>query len=82
MPITRSSRQDNAKKANLPGPQTVPRAYAGQWIGWSADGRRIISVGESFEECEQAAIQAGFSADQVAIERVPETRERVSGSTL
>ena len=23
----------------------VPRAYAGKWIAWSADGRRIVAVG-------------------------------------
>jgi hypothetical protein len=58
----------------------VPREYAGKWLAWSADGRRIVTVGESFEAVEQAAVEAGFPADQVAIERVPTSRQRLTGS--
>jgi hypothetical protein len=60
----------------------VPREYAGKWVAWSEDGRRVIAVGDSFESCEQAAIKAGFPANRIAIERVPETRQRVSGAWL
>jgi hypothetical protein len=62
--------------------QVVPREYAGKWIAWSADGRLIIAVDKSFESCERVAIQAGFLPDQVAIERVPETRYRLSGAEM
>jgi hypothetical protein len=51
-------------------------------VAWSADGRRIVAVGTSFKTCEQAAADAGYAADQVAIERVPISRQRVTGSGL
>ena len=81
MPKARAPRSDVRTEGYRAGPQTVPREYAGRWIVWSSDGLRIIAVGDSFEECEQAAIRAGFSADQVAIERVPESRYRPTGSS-
>jgi hypothetical protein len=60
----------------------VPREYAGKWVAWSADGREIAAVADSFRACEQAAVRAGFRADQVAIDRVPSSRQRLTGSGL
>jgi hypothetical protein len=82
MSTARTPRRNEARRSVRSAPQVVPREYAGKWIGWSADGRRIIAVGSDFESCEQAAARAGFSADQVAIERVPETRQRLTGSGM
>jgi hypothetical protein len=62
--------------------QTVPREYAGKWIAWSADGRRIVAVADTSDACEQAAATAGHPANQVAIERVPESRQRLTGSGM
>lgn len=56
-------------------PQTVPFTFAGQWIAWSPDGRKIIAVERTFAECEATAVRAGYKAWNVMIERVPETRE-------
>jgi len=58
-------------------PQTIPRAYAGKWIAWSQDGMRIVAVGESFDDCEQAAVKAGFSPNHVGIDHVPVGRHRM-----
>jgi len=80
MPRIRTSEKPEEKAGAPSGVQVVPREDAGKWIAWSADGRRIIAVGDSFESCEQAAARAGFPADQSAIERVPETRDRLTGS--
>jgi len=82
MPKARTSKRSQDKTGCQSGVQVVPREYAGKWIAWSADGRRIIAVDNSFASCEQAAIQAGFPPDQIAIERVPETRYRLTGSEL
>jgi hypothetical protein len=68
---------DRAKKVHL-----VPRDYAGKWVAWSADGRKIVAVAESFRACEQAAERAGFPGDQVAIDRVPVSRQRLTGSGM
>ncbi len=62
-------------------PQTVPREYAGKWVAWSPDGLQIVGSGASFATCERAALVAGFAADQIAIERVPQGRLRVTGSS-
>ncbi len=58
----------------------VPREYAGKWVAWSTDGRRIIAVGSSFKSCEQAAARAGFPSDRIAIDRIPVSRQRETGS--
>jgi hypothetical protein len=60
----------------------VPRAFAGKWIAWSADGQQIIAVADSFELCETAAARAGFPADQIAIDRAPLSRHRLTGSGM
>ena len=64
------------------GVQVVPREYAGKWVAWSDDGRRIVAVGKSFAACETAAARAGFPADRVAIDRVPSGRQRLTGSGM
>ena len=60
----------------------VPREYAGKWVAWSADGRRIVAVSGSFKACEQAAARVGLGADQIAIERIPPSRHRLTGSGM
>jgi hypothetical protein len=62
--------------------QTVPLEYAGKWIAWSADGRRIVAVAGTYNACELAAATAGHSANEVAIERVPRSRQRLTGSGM
>jgi hypothetical protein len=62
--------------------EVVPRAAAGKWVAWSADGRRIVAVGDTQKACELAAARAGFPADSVAIDRVPRGRQRLTGSGM
>jgi len=62
--------------------QRVPREYAGKWVAWSADGRRIVAVGDTLKACELAAAGAGHPANRVAIDRVPESRQRLTGSGM
>jgi hypothetical protein len=78
----RASSRPNTERASLPPVQVVAREHAGKWIAWSEDGRRIVAVASSFRACEQAAASSGFAPSQVAIERVPETRGRVTGSGM
>ncbi len=70
----KTSEKPKAKEERAGGVQVVPRAYAGKWVAWSSDGRRIVAVGESFDACERAAVAAGFAANQVAIGRIPVLR--------
>lgn len=82
MPKARTSKRHEDKKGIQSGVQVVPRDYAGKWIARPEGGRRIIAVADSFESCEQAAIQASFPPDQTAIERVPATHFRLTGSGM
>jgi hypothetical protein len=66
----------------LDGVQVVPREYAGKWVAWSPDGRKIIAVAGTFAACESAAARAGFPAGRVAIDRVPTGRQRLTGSGM
>jgi hypothetical protein len=74
--------RDNAAVDRRRAVQVVPREYAGKWVAWSADGRKIVAVADSFKACEQAAVRAGLGVDQFAIERVPPSRQRLTGSGL
>lgn len=62
--------------------ELVPREYAGKWVAWSADGRRVVAVGDTYKACERAAASAGHPANQVAIDRVPQSRQRLTGSGM
>ena len=37
----------------------VPLEYAGQWVGWTKDLKRIVAHGTTLEEVAQVAEQAG-----------------------
>jgi Family of unknown function (DUF5678) len=74
--------RENVAADRSKGVQVVPREYAGKWVAWSADGRKIVAVADSYKACEQAAARAGLGADQVAIERVPPSRQRLTGSRM
>jgi hypothetical protein len=64
-----------------PAAPSIPLEYAGKWIAWAPDGVRIVAVASSHAGCITAAGRAGFAENQVAIERVPTTRQRVTGSS-
>ena len=57
-------------------PQTITHDLAGKWIAWSEDGLKIVAVGDSFDDCERKAVEAGHSPNRVAIEGVPLRRHR------
>jgi hypothetical protein len=71
-PQTGPSRPDTAARV-------VPREYAGKWVAWSADGRRIVAVGKTFAACEREAAAAGFGPGEVAIDHIPVHRRRLDG---
>ncbi len=39
--------------------ELIPRDWAGKWVAWSADGLRIVGVGETLEEAERKGIESG-----------------------
>ena len=70
-------------RRSAPGrPQTIPLAYAGKWLAWSEDGLRIVAVGETFEDCERAAVEAGFAPNRVAVDKAPVGRFRLVGDEV
>jgi hypothetical protein len=73
-----SEARTTRKTAGVQRPQKIAREYAGKWIAWSPDGMRIVAVADSFARAERAAAAAGFP--NVAIERVPDGRQRITGS--
>jgi hypothetical protein len=55
-----TSEPDNGTDVSQPEEaQTIPSALAGQWIVWSADGRRIVGSGATLKDAEEAASRAG-----------------------
>lgn len=47
----------------------VPLEYAGQWVGWTKDLKRIVAHGKTLEEVAQVAEQAGER--DIVFEKVP-----------
>jgi len=45
--------------------------YRGQWVAFSADGRRIVAGAESLSALEDRLEQAGEDAQQLMFEAVP-----------
>jgi hypothetical protein len=82
MQKTKAGSTDDVAADRRKGVHVVPRAYAGKWVAWSDDGRKIVAVADSYKACEQAAARVGLGADQVAIERVPPSRQRLTGSRM
>jgi hypothetical protein len=40
-------------------PQSIPRALAGCWVAWSADGLSIVGSGTTLQDAAEAAMTAG-----------------------
>ncbi|HKI17721.1 MAG TPA: hypothetical protein VKA15_07560 [Isosphaeraceae bacterium] len=40
-------------------PQSIPRALAGCWVAWSADGLSIVGSGTTLQDAAEAATTAG-----------------------
>jgi hypothetical protein len=57
--------------------QPVPIELGGKWIAWSADGLRIVAHGDTLDECERAAENAGEKAP--SFERTPRPNARIIG---
>lgn len=51
------------------------RPFAGQWVAWSADGRRIIAHHENVEEVGQRVLAAGMKSEDVVLECLPTLKE-------
>lgn len=71
-----TSREDSAvptlNPQQLIDPQAapvVPLEYAGQWVGWTKDLKRIVAHGTTLEEVAQVAEQAGER--DIVFEKVP-----------
>ena len=59
--------------------QVVPPEFAGRWVAWTRDGRRIVADGTTFKACEAGAARAGFAPDQVTFDKIPPARRRPPG---
>ena len=40
-------------------PEILPLSLAGKWVAWSSDGMRIVAAGETIDEAERLAAEAG-----------------------
>lgn len=53
------ARPSSARRPIVAEPAVVPLSCVGRWIAWSADGTRILGVGETMDEAERLAAVAG-----------------------
>lgn len=73
-----------ALDATVPGKSVQPDprvsstvSYAGKWIGWTPDARKIVASGSTPQEVLALARQAGYP--KVILERVPRNLEPIQG---
>lgn len=45
--------------------------YCGQWVAFSSDGTRVLAADASIARIESQLKAAGFSPNEVVLERVP-----------
>ena len=53
------ARPKTSRKRPRQEPEIPPLEAAGKWIAWSLDGMRILAIGDTIEEVEQKAHEAG-----------------------
>ncbi len=58
-------------------PQPVPAKFAGQWVAWDKEQRRIVAHGRSSAEVRAEATAAGHP--DAVLERIPRLSERFVG---
>jgi hypothetical protein len=46
------------------------RTYAGQWVAFSPDGRRVVAHSEDLAELDKLVAAAGEDPERVALERI------------
>jgi hypothetical protein len=64
-------------QSERPRREPVPIELGGKWVAWSADGLRIVGHGDTLDECEFAAAQAG--EQDPSFERTPPADARIIG---
>ncbi len=57
--------------------KSYPTSYAGKWIAWTPDCRRIIASASSVRKVRSLAMRKGYS--QAVLERVPRNTEPIFG---
>jgi len=57
--------------------KSYPTSYAGKWIAWTPDCRRIIASASSLKKVQSLALRKGYS--QAVLERVPLNSEPILG---
>jgi hypothetical protein len=55
----------------------VPIELGGKWIAWTFDGSRIVAHGDTLDECEAAAADAGEKNPR--FEKTPRPDVRIIG---
>ena len=64
-------------RANFPAEKLAK--YAGQYVGWSADGTQILASDPDEIRLDAALISAGYDASEVLVSFVPAADEVVLG---
>ena len=58
------------------------REYAGQWVAFSLDGRRIIASAETLTALEGQLATMCVNAEQTALERIELTDSSIGGAEM
>lgn len=55
-------------------------SFAGQYVAWSPDGRRIVASAKDFEELDSLVRTAGENPEECVIEGIPAQDTVVGGA--
>jgi hypothetical protein len=59
--------------------ESYPASFAGKWIAWSPDGRRVVASDTTLRRVRARALRAGYA--EVILERVPRNLEPVQAES-
>jgi hypothetical protein len=68
-------RTKGSKRPTASSGESYPVSYAGKWIAWTPDGRRVVASATTLPQVRARAMRAGYA--QVILERVPRNLEPV-----
>jgi hypothetical protein len=56
--------------------------YAGKYVAWSPDGRRIVASDEDLEKVAAAVVAQGYDPGEVVLSSVPTADEVILGGGI
>ncbi len=78
--VAKAHGKATAHKGQAAARVTYPASYAGMWVAWTPDGRRIVASSKTLQGVEAKAMRAGHR--RTIVERIPRNYEPVQDALI